>query len=56
MVFNLSGSKHIRESLKRFGVKTKECTEVLLAWFVKTTDDGAATGQEEGKWVSFLLA
>jgi len=49
LVFNLSGSRHIRESLKRFGVKSKECKEVLLAWFVQKTKAGTSATATENK-------
>lgn len=54
LVYNLAASKHIRDSLVKFGVKKKDCTEVLLAWFEPKEVDGAAAsrsamgGDEDG--------
>ena len=43
VVFNISGSRHIRESLRRFGVPA-DCQHVLMAWFTGATFDKQEAG------------
>ena len=49
VVFNISGSRHIRESLRRFGVPA-DCQHVLMAWFT-----GAAFDKQEAGDVGALI-
>eukprot|EP00212_Chloropicon_laureae_P002220 CAMPEP_0197489234 /NCGR_PEP_ID=MMETSP1311-20131121/4071_1 /TAXON_ID=464262 /ORGANISM="Genus nov. species nov., Strain RCC856" /LENGTH=186 /DNA_ID=CAMNT_0043033503 /DNA_START=108 /DNA_END=668 /DNA_ORIENTATION=- len=48
LVYNLSGSKHISESLRRFGVKSKDCKEVLVAWFESSESPSEEPGDISG--------
>jgi len=47
-LYNLSGSRHIRDALIKFGVK--DSTSILLAWF-----EGGKEGDEENGDVSDLI-